>query len=79
MITVLFFGPVADRVGANRMAVAYRKGLRLGDLRAELAQAHPDAFEIVSMTAVDGARVSDPAIELADASEIVFMSKFSGG
>ncbi len=79
MIRVLFFGPVADRVGTGRLELPWRAGLRLADLRAELEREHPEAFAIVAMTALDGARISDPATAIADGSEVVFMSKFSGG
>jgi len=79
MIKVLFFGPVADRVGSNSRQAEYRSGMRLQDLRDELAATHPQAFEIVSMVALDGEHVRDMTMPLADNSEVAFMSKFSGG
>lgn len=79
MIAVLFFGPVADRTGCARLEVEHRAGLTLGQLRSELAARFPEAFELVSMSAVDGVRRADPELELDDRSEVVFMSSFSGG
>ena len=79
MIKVLFFGPVAERVGQNEVEVEFRAGLRLQDLRAQLQAKYPKAFEIVCFTAVNGEHALDMSLPLADRSEVVFMSKFSGG
>jgi molybdopterin synthase sulfur carrier subunit len=79
MIKVLFFGPVADRVGSNTLQAEYRAGMRLQDLRDELAAGYPQAFEIVSMVALNGEHVRDMTMPLADNSEVAFMAKFSGG
>lgn len=79
MIKVLFFGPVAERVGCTALSVEYRAGLRLQDLRDDLSTQYPQAFEIVCFMAVNGAHVRDLALELADHSEVAFMAKFSGG
>jgi molybdopterin synthase sulfur carrier subunit len=79
MIRVLFFGPVAERIGANSIQVEYRQGMLLQELRDELAAFHSRAFEIVSLVALNGEHVRDMALPLADNSEVVFMSKFSGG
>lgn len=79
MIRVLFFGPVADAVGSRRIDVAFVAGMCLHDLRGQLQALHPEAFALVSLAAVDGAQVRDMALPLADNSEVVFMSKFSGG
>lgn len=79
MITVLFFGPVAERVGARQLAIEHAPGMRLGDLRTQLQCRHPQAFEIVSIAAVNGEQARDDALLVADHSEVVFMSKFSGG
>lgn len=79
MIKVLFFGPVAARVGTGALLVEYRRGLRVQDLRDDLAQQHPQAFDIVCFTAVDGAHVRDLSRALDDHSEVAFMAKFSGG
>lgn len=79
MIKVLFFGPVAQRAGCRELAIGYRAGLRLQDLRDELAAHYADAFAIVCFTAVDGAQAHDPTQPLADGSEVAFMAKFSGG
>lgn len=79
MIDVLFFGPVAERMGTGRLQVVHRPGLRLDELRADLQAEHPEAFALVSLAAVDGEHVRDFARPLDDGSEVVFMSKFSGG
>jgi len=79
LITVLFFGPVAERVGVSRLDIGHADGMRLCDVRAQLQQRYPQAFEIVSIVAVNGEQVIDGALPLADRSEVVFMSKFSGG
>ncbi len=79
MINILFFGPVAERVGASEMQAEFRAGMRLQDLRAQLQEHYPAAFEIVCFAAVDGVHMLDMSLPLADHSEVVFMSKFSGG
>ena len=79
MIKVLFFGPVAQRAGLRELTVEHRAGLRLQDLRDELAARYADAFAIVCFVAVDGAQVHDTAQLLAEGSEVAFMAKFSGG
>jgi molybdopterin synthase sulfur carrier subunit len=79
MIDVLFFGPVAERVGASRIGVEFRSGLTLQDLRDDLQRQYPEAFALVAMTAVNGERTSELKTLLADQTEVVFMSKFSGG
>ncbi len=79
MIRVLFFGPVAERVGASEVQVAFRAGMRLQDLRTQLQAMHPAAFQIVCFAAVNGEHVLDMSQALAEHSEVVFMSKFSGG
>ena len=80
MIRVLFFGPVADSVGARQIDVPWRAGLRWQDARDELRARYPEAFERVSIVAIDGERiVGEAEAPLADGSEIVFMSPFSGG
>jgi molybdopterin converting factor small subunit len=79
MIKVLFFGPVAERIGSTSLQAEHRAGLRLQDLRDELSKQFPDAFGIVSFMAVNGAHARDLSQELADNSEVAFMAKFSGG
>ncbi len=79
MITVLFFGPVAERVGAGRLEVEFQSGMRLQDVQAYLQPRYPEAFALVSLAAVNGEQVRDRSLPLADNSEVVFMSKFSGG
>lgn len=79
MIKVLFFGPVAERVGNSEVFVEFNLGMRLQDLRAQLQVLHPAAFEIVCFAAVDGEHAQDMSLPLTEGSEVVFMSKFSGG
>lgn len=79
MIKVLFFGPVAERVGESEVQVPFKTGMRLQDLRAQLQKLHPAAFEIVCFAAVNGEHALDMSLPLAEHSEVVFMSKFSGG
>ena len=79
MITVLFFGPVAERVGKSRLDVAFEPAMRVQDLRDLLQAQYPEAFALVSIAAVDGLHVRDLSVVLEDRSEVVFMSKFSGG
>lgn len=79
MIKVLFFGPVAERIGNNSLQVEHRSGMRLQDVRDELAAQYPQAFEIVCFAAANGEHVRDMSLPLADNSEVAFMAKFSGG
>ena len=79
MIKVLFFGPVAEHVGHSTLEVDYRPGLRLQDLRDELSNQYPQAFDIVCFTAVNGAHARDLSQKLTDNSDVAFMAKFSGG
>ena len=79
MIKVLFFGPVAERAGCSSLAVEHRAGLRLQDLRDELAAQYAPAFALVCFVAVNGVQVHDLAQPLDDGSEVAFMAKFSGG
>ncbi|MBI5438890.1 MAG: MoaD/ThiS family protein [Nitrosomonadales bacterium] len=79
MIKVLFFGPVASRIGIHQATVAFRSGIRIQDVRDELAAQYPRAFEIVCFAAANGEHVRDMSLPLADDSEVAFMAKFSGG
>ena len=79
MIHVLFFGPVVERVGINAIQVEFKPGMTLQQLRDELAEKYPHAFEIVCFSAVNGNHVRDLAMPLIDNSEVTFMARFSGG
>ncbi len=79
MIKVLFFGPVAERVGTSEAQVTFKAGMRLQDVRDQLQAKYPAAFEIVCFAAVNGEHVRDMSLPLKEGSELVFMSKFSGG
>jgi molybdopterin synthase sulfur carrier subunit len=79
MIHILFFGPVAERVGTGSLSLPYTDGVPLQTVREQLQSRYPEAFELVCFTAVNGEMVRDDARVLADGDEVVFMSKFSGG
>lgn len=79
MITVLFFGPVAERVGSSRLDLAFQAGLSLQDVHDALRQQYPEAFSLVSLAAVNGTHERDFSRALSDHDELVFMSRFSGG
>jgi molybdopterin synthase sulfur carrier subunit len=80
MIRVLFFGPVAERVGLRQVELPFREGLRWQDVRDEMQTRHGEAFALVALVAVNGARVSEKHdAPLTDGAEIAFMSNFSGG
>jgi molybdopterin converting factor small subunit len=79
VIKVLFFGPVAERLGISEVQVAFKAGMRLQDVREQLKARYPAAFEIVCFSAVNGEHILDTSLPLKEGSEVVFMSKFSGG
>jgi len=79
MIRVLFFGPVAELVGAREKEVAFHAGMRVQDVHAQLQMSYPAAFEIACFAAVNGEHLRDMSLPLADNSEVVFMARFSGG
>lgn len=79
MISVLFFGPVAERIGTGKLSVEHHPGLRLADLREDLQARYTEAFALVSIAAINGEHARDASVELGDGCEVVFMSKFSGG
>jgi molybdopterin converting factor small subunit len=80
MITVLFFGPVAERVGASRLEVGHMRRDALvrpaGAIAATLSASLRDRFASPRSTA---SRCATVRWSLSDCSEVVFMSKFSGG
>ena len=80
MIQILFFGPMAERIGARQIEVDFRQGLLWQDIYGELRARYPEAFALVSVVAVNGKRVDEQDdTPLADGAEVVFMSAFSGG
>ncbi|MDP2805059.1 MAG: MoaD/ThiS family protein [Gallionellaceae bacterium] len=79
MIKVLFFGPVADRVGSNALQMEYRADMSLQNLRDDCAAKYSQAFELVSMVALNGEHARDMFVVLNDGDEVAFMAKFSGG
>lgn len=79
MIRVLFFGPVAERVGWRELDQPFAAGMCLQDVIESLSVAHPGALDIVSFIAVNQTRVTDRQLALADGDEIALMAKFSGG
>jgi molybdopterin synthase sulfur carrier subunit len=79
MIRVLFFGPVADRIGQREMQLEFTEGVTLHDVTHSIGMQHPGAFGIVSFIAVNQNQVHDKQMPLNDGDEIAFMAKFSGG
>ena len=79
MIRILFFGPVAERIGSTTLLIEFNQDVTLQKLREELAARYPQAFDIVCATALNGEHVFDMSQVLADNSEVAFMAKFSGG
>lgn len=79
MIRVLFFGPVAEQVGARDMQIEYQQEISLQDVVVRLQVAYPKAFELVCFTAVNGVQIRDMQMRLSDNDELAFMAKFSGG
>ncbi len=79
MMQILFFGPVAERVGLREMQLEHRAGMVLQDLVSQLKATYPAAFEIVCFTAVNDTQTREMQLPLHDGDEIVFMAKFSGG
>lgn len=79
MIRVLFFGPVADRVGQREMQLECHAGMTLHDVMHKVGMQHPGALSIVSFIAVNQQQVRDKQITLHDNDEIALMAKFSGG
>jgi molybdopterin synthase sulfur carrier subunit len=79
MIRILFFGPVAEQVGARELAVDFHAGMRLQDVVAQMETRYAQAFKSVSFIAVNNAQTQDTQMALNDGDEIAFMSKFSGG
>jgi molybdopterin synthase sulfur carrier subunit len=79
VIRVLFFGPVAERIGVRQLQREFSPETTLQTFHDELAARYPQAFEIVCLAAVNGEHIRDWSIPLADNSEVTFMAKFSGG
>jgi len=79
MMKILFFGPVAERVGLRELQLEHRSGMVLQDVVTQLKAVYPAAFEIVCFTAVNETQTRDMQQLLNDGDEIVFMAKFSGG
>ena len=79
MIKVLFFGPVADRIGSREMTLDYSGGMALHDVMRKVGIQHPGALSIVSFIAVNQQQVHDKQMALRDNDEVALMAKFSGG
>jgi molybdopterin synthase sulfur carrier subunit len=79
MIKVLFFGPVADRVGTREMQFDHTPGMTLHDVTHKVGMQHPGALSIVSFFAVNQEQVHDKQTLLHDNDEVALMAKFSGG
>ncbi len=79
MINVLFFGPVADRIGQREMQLDFIEGMTLHDVTHQIGMLHPGALSIVSFIAINQQQVRDKLVTLNDNDEIALMAKFSGG
>lgn len=79
MIKVLFFGPVAERVGQRELSLVYQDNRSAEVIFQQLQHTYPDAFELVCFTALNGEQLTDLSVLVTDNSELVFMSKYSGG
>ena len=74
MIMVRFFGRVAERIGRDRVEIAYRDGMNLQDLIAQLQPLFPGAFSPASTVVVNGMRFRDMSLPLEEGCEVVFMN-----
>ena len=79
MINVLFFGPIAERVGSRAMHIPFKPGITLQDIALRIQAEHAAVFNLVSFIAVNNQQTRDLQLTLADNDEIAFMAKFSGG
>jgi molybdopterin converting factor small subunit len=79
MIKVLFFGPVAEKIGQREMRLDFTDGMTLHDVTDNIGMRYPGALGIVSFMAVNQQQVRDTQIALNDDDEIALMAKFSGG
>ncbi len=80
MIKVLFFGPVAERVGASELQVQFNAGMRLaGSARAIAGHLSGGVRDRVFRGGERRRMRWICPLPLKDGSEVVFMSKYSGG
>lgn len=79
MIRVLFFGPVAEKIGARELLFDFQQGMTLQYLVTQLQTRYAAAYTLVSFIAVNNAQTKDLNLALQVHDEIAFMSKFSGG
>lgn len=79
MIRILFFGPIAEQIGAREMQLEFQTGMRLQDVMDQFQARHSQASGLVSFIAVNGVQSKDMQLPLNDQDEIAFMAKFSGG
>ena len=79
MIKVLFFGPVAERIGVREMQLDHVHGMTLHDVMHKIGMQHPGALSIVSFIAVNRQQVHDKQMALSDSDEVALMAKYSGG
>ena len=79
MIKVLFFGPVADRVGTREMQFEHFPGMTLHDVTHNVGMNSPGALSVVSFIAVNQKQVHDKQMSLNDGDEVALMAKYSGG
>lgn len=79
MIRVLFFGPVAEKIGARELSFEFQQGMTLQNLVTQFQTRYAAAYTLVSFIAVNNAQVTDMTLALTEHDEIAFMAKFSGG
>lgn len=79
MIRVLFFGPVAERIGMREMPFAFESGMTVQTLIGRIQAQHAGALDLVSFIAVNQQQVHDRQQVLHDGDEVALMAKFSGG
>lgn len=79
MIRVLFFGPVAEQVGARELSLEFFSGTKLQDVVTQMQTQYAQAYKLVSFIAVNNSQTKDMNLVLHEHDEIAFMSKFSGG
>ena len=79
MIRILFFGPVAEQIGARELQLDFSSGMTLQDVVTQVQTQDAQAYPLVSFIAVNNTQIRDMNLVLHDHDEIAFMAKFSGG
>ena len=53
MITVLFFGPVADAAGLRSFTLVAEPACTVADVLAQVAERHPEARRLITVVALE--------------------------